>query len=63
MSLKFLYFESLQEWEHWDTRRGNEDNEDFPKLHVLSIKECAKCTGKIPNHLSLLELFVIKNCP
>ncbi|XP_044497833.1 putative disease resistance RPP13-like protein 1 [Mangifera indica] len=62
-SLQVLCFENLPEWENWDTKRGNEDIENFPKLRVLSIKECPKLTRNIPDHLSSMERFVIKNCP
>ncbi|XP_044499008.1 putative disease resistance protein At3g14460 isoform X2 [Mangifera indica] len=62
-SLKFLHFEDLEEWEHWDDWRGNEDTEIYPKLRVLSIVRCPQLIGKVPNRLSLLERFVIKDCP
>ncbi|XP_044499326.1 putative disease resistance RPP13-like protein 1 [Mangifera indica] len=59
-SLEILHFEDLEEWEHWECWRGNEI---FPKLHLLSIKKCPQLTRKVPDHLSLLKRFVIKDCP
>ncbi|XP_044499353.1 putative disease resistance protein RGA1 [Mangifera indica] len=62
-SLKFLYFENLIEWEHWDNWRENDDIENFPKLRVLLIITCPKLTRKIPDYLSLLERLFIWFCP
>ncbi|XP_044499370.1 putative disease resistance protein At3g14460 [Mangifera indica] len=59
-SLEFLHFEDLKEWEHGDGWRGNEI---FPKLRVLSIEKCPQLTRKVPDRLSSLERFVIKDCP
>ncbi|XP_044499310.1 putative disease resistance RPP13-like protein 1 [Mangifera indica] len=62
-SLEFLHFENLQEWEHWDSWRGNEDTRNFPKLRALFIKECPKLIGEVPDYLSSLESFILRNCP
>ncbi|KDO39611.1 hypothetical protein CISIN_1g000594mg [Citrus sinensis] len=62
-SLQTLYFEDLQEWEHWEPNRDNDEHvQAFPRLRKLSIKKCPKLSGRLPNHLPSLEEIVIAGC-
>ena len=55
-SLENLHFEDMEEWENWSPCG------EFPKLRKLSIEQCPKLMGKLPNHLPLLENIVINGC-
>ncbi|XP_062173781.1 putative disease resistance RPP13-like protein 1 [Alnus glutinosa] len=55
-SLETLYFENMEEWESWSP------NGEFPHLHELSIKNCPKLLGNLPNHLPSLQNVVIERC-
>ncbi|KAH9782687.1 putative disease resistance RPP13-like protein 1 [Citrus sinensis] len=62
-SLEVLSFENLPEWEYWDTNiRGNVLVEMFPRLHKLSIVECPKLSGELPELLPSLETLVVSKC-
>ncbi|ESR55351.1 hypothetical protein CICLE_v10018507mg [Citrus x clementina] len=62
-SLEVLSFENLPEWEHWDTDiKGNVLVEMFPRLHKLSIVECPKLSGELPELLPSLETLVVSKC-
>ncbi|KAL5736080.1 hypothetical protein ACOSQ2_030868 [Xanthoceras sorbifolium] len=62
-SLEILCFEDLQEWEHWEPIKDNQHNvQTFPCLRNLSIINCPKLSGQLPDHLPSLEKLVIKNC-
>ncbi|XP_031268728.1 putative disease resistance protein At3g14460 [Pistacia vera] len=61
-SLEILCFENLQEWQYWNTKRENEAAERFPCLRELSIIDCPKLTGELPNCLPSLERLFIKKC-
>ncbi|KAH9681535.1 putative disease resistance RPP13-like protein 1 [Citrus sinensis] len=62
-SLQTLYFEDLQEWEHWEPNRENDEHvQAFSHLRKLSIKRCPKLSGRLPNHLPSLEEIVIAGC-
>ncbi|XP_031282837.1 putative disease resistance protein At3g14460 [Pistacia vera] len=61
-SLENLYFEDMEEWEHWDPIEENEPVQRFPRLQKLSIKNCPKLSGAPLNHLQSLEKFKIFNC-
>jgi hypothetical protein len=55
-SLETLCFEDMEEWENWSP------NGEFPHLHELSIKNCPKLLGTLPNHLPSLQNVVIERC-
>jgi hypothetical protein len=55
-SLETLCFEDMEEWENWSP------NEEFPHLRELTIKNCPKLLGTLPNRLPLLRNVVIKRC-
>ncbi|KAG2708533.1 hypothetical protein I3760_05G198300 [Carya illinoinensis] len=55
-SLETLNFKNMVEWENWSPC------EAFSNLRELSIKNCPKLLGNIPNHLPSLENFEIDGC-
>jgi hypothetical protein len=55
-SLETLCFNYMEEWENWSP------NGEFPHLRELSIKNCPKLLGTLPNRLPLLENVVIESC-
>ncbi|XP_044500775.1 putative disease resistance RPP13-like protein 1 [Mangifera indica] len=61
-SLENLYFDDMEEWEHWDPIDQNETIQIFPRLQKLSIKNCPKLSRAPLNHLQSLEKLVIFNC-
>ncbi|KAL9437299.1 hypothetical protein AB3S75_023204 [Citrus x aurantiifolia] len=62
-SLEILSFENLPEWQHWNTDiKGNEPVEIFPRLQELSIAECPKLSGQLPELLPSLETLVVSKC-
>ncbi|KAL9432059.1 hypothetical protein AB3S75_027134 [Citrus x aurantiifolia] len=62
-SLEILSFENLPECEHWDTNiKGTALVEIFPRLHKLSIVECPKLSGKLPELLPSLKTLVVSKC-
>ncbi|KAL6328491.1 hypothetical protein AAG906_038685 [Vitis piasezkii] len=56
-SLETLSFEDMLNWEKWLCCG------EFPRLQKLSIQECPKLTGKLPEQLPSLEELVIVECP
>jgi hypothetical protein len=54
--LETLSFEDMEEWENWSP------NGEFPNLHELSIENCPKLLGKLPNHLPLLKKLLVDEC-
>ncbi|KAH9782669.1 putative disease resistance RPP13-like protein 1 [Citrus sinensis] len=62
-SLEILSCENLPEWEHWDTEiKGNVPVDIFPRLQELSIAECPKLSGQLPELLPSLETLVVSKC-
>ncbi|KAL5802144.1 hypothetical protein ACOSQ4_030449 [Xanthoceras sorbifolium] len=62
-SLKTLCFEDLSEWENWEPNKENKYVDAFSCLQELSIVDCPKLFGRLPDRLPSLEKLVIKNCP
>ncbi|KAH7511033.1 hypothetical protein ACOSP7_025814 [Xanthoceras sorbifolium] len=61
-SLETLYFEDLEEWEHWDLIEENGRVTELPHLRQLSILKCPKLSGNFSSHVSSLEKLVIREC-
>ncbi|KAL5735589.1 hypothetical protein ACOSQ2_030377 [Xanthoceras sorbifolium] len=61
-SLETLYLEGLQELEYWEPNEENMYVDAFSCLKELSIVNCPKISGRLPNCLPALEKLVIKNC-
>ncbi|XP_035541703.1 putative disease resistance protein RGA1 [Juglans regia] len=55
-SLKYLSFENMKEWDNWSPC------EEFPNLQSLSLRNCPKLLGKLPNNLPLLKNASIDYC-
>ncbi|XP_059441891.1 putative disease resistance RPP13-like protein 1 [Corylus avellana] len=55
-SLETLSFKDMTEWENWSPIG------EFPHLCELSIKNCPKLLGNLPNHLPLLKKFLVDEC-
>jgi hypothetical protein len=56
-SLETLNFTNMEEWENWSSNR------EFTHLRELSITNCPKLLGKLPNHFPLLEKVLVQDCP
>ena len=59
-SLETLHFKDMQEWKDWIPCKV--EYEEFPRLRELSISQCPKLQGKLPDHVPLLENFVVNGC-
>jgi hypothetical protein len=55
-SLETLCFKDMEEWENWSP------NGEFLHLRELSIKNCPKLLGTLPNRIPLLQNVVIESC-
>ncbi|KAH0776850.1 hypothetical protein KY290_008261 [Solanum tuberosum] len=58
-SLEKLEFEDMPEWKQWHVL----GNGEFPALEKLSIQNCPKLIGKLPENLSSLTELIISRCP
>ncbi|KAG6655221.1 putative disease resistance RPP13-like protein 1 [Carya illinoinensis] len=56
-SLETLNFKNMVEWENWSPCEAF-----FSNLRELSIKNCPKLSGNLPNHLPSLENVEIDGC-
>ncbi|CAL5381232.1 unnamed protein product [Camellia sinensis] len=61
-SLERLSFEFMPEWEEWSTFE-TEGVQPFGHLSELSIKNCPKLVGRLPNDLPCLNSLKIDGCP
>ncbi|XP_018807568.2 putative disease resistance protein At3g14460 [Juglans regia] len=55
-NLETLHFHDMEKWENWNPC------EEFPNLHELSLLNCPKLLGKLPNNHPLLNKVVINDC-
>ncbi|XP_020240570.1 LOW QUALITY PROTEIN: putative disease resistance RPP13-like protein 1 [Cajanus cajan] len=60
-SLEILSFDEMPEWEEWNLFGGTII--EFPSLLYLSIKDCPKLKGTLPNNLPSSIDFELCNCP
>ncbi|KAK4708913.1 hypothetical protein R3W88_029838 [Solanum pinnatisectum] len=58
-SLEKLKFEDMPEWKQWHVL----GNGEFPALEKLSIQNCPKLIGKLPENLTSLTELIISRCP
>ncbi|PHT35111.1 hypothetical protein CQW23_26911 [Capsicum baccatum] len=58
-SLEKLEFAEIPEWKQWHVL----GNGEFPALQDLSIKDCPKLMGKLPENLCSLTELRISRCP
>jgi len=56
-SLETLDISNMKEWEEWQCMTGA-----FQSLQSLSVINCPKLKGKLPEHLSELKQLTIENC-
>ncbi|XP_047150641.1 putative disease resistance RPP13-like protein 1 [Vigna umbellata] len=56
-SLEILSFTNMKEWEEWQCMKGA-----FPCLQSLSLMNCPKLKGNLPEQLSLLKRLSIRRC-
>ncbi|XP_028110546.1 putative disease resistance RPP13-like protein 1 [Camellia sinensis] len=61
-SLERLSFEFMPEWEEWSAFE-TEGVQPFSHLIELSIKNCPKLVGRLPNDLPCLNSLKIDGCP
>lgn len=61
-SLETLCFEDMIEWEEWNPHGTGQEVEGFPRLRELSLIDCFKLGGRLPECLPSLEKLVIKRC-
>ncbi|XP_029128597.1 putative disease resistance protein At3g14460 isoform X1 [Cajanus cajan] len=60
--LESLQFEEMLEWEEWLPFKGENSEFPFPLLKHLSLSECPKLRGNLPNHLPSLKEVSISKC-
>ncbi|KAG5578239.1 hypothetical protein H5410_058373 [Solanum commersonii] len=58
-SLEKLQFADMLDWKQWHVRGSGE----FPILEFLSIENCPKLMGKLPEYLCSLTELIISECP
>nr|KYP51320.1 Putative disease resistance RPP13-like protein 1 [Cajanus cajan] len=60
--LESLRFEKMLEWEEWLPFKGENSEFCFPLLKHLSLSQCPKLRGNLPNHLPSLKEVSISKC-
>ncbi|KAK8464397.1 hypothetical protein PHAVU_011G198800 [Phaseolus vulgaris] len=58
-SLETLIFSNMRQWEKWECQALTGA---FPCLRELSIKECPKLKGQLPEQVALLKILEIEDC-
>ncbi|KAK3228871.1 hypothetical protein Dsin_000752 [Dipteronia sinensis] len=60
-SLENLCIEDMLEWKDWIHLGFGKDSAGFPRLRMLSIEECPKLIGNLPENLPSLESLCIRS--
>ncbi|KAB2594873.1 disease resistance RPP13-like protein 1 [Pyrus ussuriensis x Pyrus communis] len=60
-SLEKLEFEEMPEWEEWLSSPGSGQS-CFPRLEVLTLRNCPKLRGNLPDRLPCLRNLTVSNC-
>ncbi|KAH1102329.1 hypothetical protein GLYMA_13G194500v4 [Glycine max] len=58
-SLETLHFSNMKEWEEWECKA---ETSVFPNLQHLSIEQCPKLIGHLPEQLLHLKTLFIHDC-
>ncbi|XP_070680614.1 putative disease resistance protein At3g14460 isoform X2 [Malus domestica] len=61
-SLKKLKFKEMPEWAEWLPCPGRGQSLDFPRLEELSLENCPKLRGNLPDHLPSLRQLWVSDC-
>ncbi|XP_017180948.2 putative disease resistance protein At3g14460 [Malus domestica] len=61
-SLKKLKLKEMPEWEEWLPCPGRGQSLDFPRLEELTLKNCPKLRGNLPDHLPCLRKLSVCDC-
>ncbi|XP_044483667.1 putative disease resistance RPP13-like protein 1 [Mangifera indica] len=61
-SLETLSFESMPNWEDWISNACGLECKAFFCLRELSVANCSKLVGRLPEHLPSLERLVLRSC-
>lgn len=52
----------MQQWEEWIPHGASLEVDGFSELKELSIVNCSKLVGRLPECLPSLEKLIIRNC-
>ncbi|XP_048442472.1 putative disease resistance protein At3g14460 [Pyrus x bretschneideri] len=61
-SLKKLELKEMPEWEEWLPCPGRGQSLDFPRLEELTLENCPKLRGNLPDHLPCLRKLYVSHC-
>ncbi|KAJ7969098.1 Disease resistance protein [Quillaja saponaria] len=61
-SLEILNFRNMAAWEEWCCFEGQNEGGAFQHLRVLTINNCPKLKGQLPQDLPCLKSLVIEDC-
>ncbi|CAN6567077.1 unnamed protein product [Malus baccata var. baccata] len=61
-SLKKLEFVEMPEWEEWLPCPVRGESPDFPRLEELTLENCPKLRGNLPDHLPCLRKLSVSDC-
>ncbi|KAB2594842.1 disease resistance RPP13-like protein 1 [Pyrus ussuriensis x Pyrus communis] len=61
-SLKKLELKEIPEWEEWLPCPGRDQSLDFPRLEELTLENCPKQRGNLPDNLPCLRNLSVSDC-
>ncbi|CAN6567117.1 unnamed protein product [Malus baccata var. baccata] len=61
-SLNKLELKEMPEWEEWLPCLGRGQSLDFPRLEELTLENCPKLRGNLPDHLPCLRKLSVSDC-